>query len=97
MVWERAVPERPSATIIAFPRRVPAPVEDDPQARLTRALAALDRALAAQRAAVGGWRGALGTLRGTMGGLAEALGCYHCRLGELARQTDGVGRQARAL
>jgi len=88
--------QRPSATIIAFPR--PAPVrEEDPHARLARALAALDRALAEQRAAVGDWRSALATLRGSVGGLAHSLGGYQVRLGELAGAVRGVNQQARAL
>ena len=86
--------ERPSATIIAFPR---APEGADGSARLGRALAALEAALAEQRMAVATWRESLAELHGSVLGLGGSLGAYHARLGELASGVDGLHHEAQRL
>jgi hypothetical protein len=87
-----------SATIIAFRKPGAAvPAAENPQERLTRALAALEDALAQQRSAIAEWRQSMGVLRGSVQGLGQSLGSYRAKLGQLALQVDGVNRQARHL
>jgi hypothetical protein len=99
---EYVMPERTSATIIAFPRLQaaapsPLPAADDPHARLQRALEALELALADQRVAVARWRASLGELHGSVQGLGTSLTGLHDRLGTLAEGVDGLNRDARRL
>jgi hypothetical protein len=72
-----------SAIIIPFPGPRAA---EDPQARLTRALANLEAALAVQRAAVAGWRAELRRLDSATAGLGRSLVAYQASLARL-----GVG------
>lgn len=90
------MPEQPSATIIAFPRKPPVGAPEK-QERLQRALAALEQALAEQRHAVARWRESLGELRGSVQGLGKSLGAYQDRLGALADGIEGINREARRM
>jgi len=90
--------ERPSATIIAFPRMKGAPVQQptsfDPRARPLQTLAALERALAEQRAAILAWRQSLGALRGSLLRLGQSLDLCRDRLAGMADRMDRLGRNA---
>lgn len=82
----------PTAQIIPFPLRQPAP--DDGQERLRRALAGLENAIAGQRAAVTAWRKALGELGTVVSGLGESLQRYRGNLDSLGDRVAGLHTQA---
>ena len=90
-------PQIGSAEIIAFPGRAkPAPAsrQEDAQARLRTALAALDTALERQREAVARWRAQMDALQGNVGGLSTAL---QTLLGTLDGQVQDLNASAAQL
>jgi hypothetical protein len=94
---ECAMSDLPSAQIIPFPLRAPAPPSDDGADRLARALASLDAALNEQRSAIAGWRGALADLQTTMQSLGASAQQCHDNLGKLGENVAGLNAQARQL
>lgn len=84
-----------SAEIIAFPsRKSAAPVIEDGQERLRRALVNLEDAVAGQRAAVAAWGGALADLGTVMNGLGESMQRYRGNLDTLGGRVAGLHAQA---
>jgi len=87
-------PKPITAEVIAFPSSRQAPVRDDGQERLRRALVNLDDAIAGQRAAVAAWRGALADLSKVVSGLGENLQRYRGNLDALGTRVAGLHNQA---
>ena len=91
-----------SAQIIPFPAKAAAPGKadpraQDPQERLTRALASLDSALSEQRAAMSGWRESLDHLRKATTGLGLSMQRYHRTLGKLGADVSDLHAEALRL
>lgn len=89
-------PTSATAQIIPFPLQRPAsaPMRDDGQERLRRALKGLDEALVSQRTALAAWRSQLCELATMVSGLGNSLQRYRGNLDNLDTRVAGLHAQA---